>query len=305
MKESIEYFYNISIKDINEDNELYSFLLHDNIYMFVEYKRSENEINDIIEVSRELKYKNTLVFDIMYNKDNKVISKVDGNDYLLLKIPLNYNEEIDLFDMISKNFVVSSSHLKNYKNNWGDLWSKKTDYYEYQVSELGSEKYAILDSFSYYVGLSENAIAIVNKMNKLYNNGVDSTIILSHRRIFYPNIILNYYNPLSFLFDLKVRDIAEYIKSTFIAGEDSFLELSIYLKSSRLTHYEYNMFYARLLYPTYYFDLYEKIITDNYSENEIINIVKLVDEYELFLKKAYLELSKYAVIENIEWLNSL
>ena len=40
-------------------------------------------------------------------------------------------------------------------------------------------------------------------------------IVLSHRRVFYPNYKLNYLNPLSFVFDLEVRDVAEYLKAMF------------------------------------------------------------------------------------------
>ena len=66
--------------------------------------------------------------------------------------------------------------------------------------------------------------------------------------------------------------------------------------------YEYQMLFARLLYPTYYFDLYESIMNKDTDEEELVKVIKRVDEFELFLKKTYLEISKYAKIEKIDFL---
>ncbi len=301
MKESIEYYYDINIVELNENNNVYSFFLNDTKYIFVLFIRSINDIDDIINVSKELKLKNIPVMDIMYNRKKEVITKINDSNYIMLKVQNNYMEEVDFFEMIN-NKCVTSNHLKNYKNNWGELWSSKIDYYEYQVSELASDKKIILDSFSYYVGLAENAISIVNKVNASYEYGANENIVLSHRRIFFPNIQLNYYNPLSYIFDLKIRDVGEYIKSMFFSSSNALLDLSLYLKCVKLSIYEYNMLFARILYPTYYFDIYEKVMLENLSENELLKIISRVDEFEMFLKKAHIEISKYALIESVEWL---
>ena len=54
------------------------------------------------------------------------------------------------------------------------------------------------------------------------------------------------------------------------------------------------MLYARLLYPSYYFDLYEKIMNNEVEEDALIDIISLVTEYEIFLKKVYVLISKYS-----------
>ncbi len=304
MKETVEFNYNIEINELNEDNNIYSFFLCDKLYMFVLYKRSPEEIVDIINCSKELKQKNILSMDLMYNKDNDVLTKVDEELYVLIKVIDNYNENVDITDIIEINqkTILKNEHKDKYVNKWGELWSQKNDYLEYQISELGKGKNIILDSFSYYIGIAENAIAIVNKMNKDNDLGKNEKVCLSHRRIFFPNYKLNYYNPISYLFDLEIRDIAEYIKSLFFYGEDAYLEFLIFIKTVKLTNYSSNMFFARLLYPSYYFDIYENIIDGNNKEKEMINIISKADDYETFLKKVYLELSKYTNIEKIEWL---
>ena len=62
------------------------------------------------------------------------------------------------------------------------------------------------------------------------------------------------------------------------------------------------MFYARMLYPTYYFDLYEAVMNKNVSEEELVKIVKRSNEFEEFLKKTYLEISKYVKLDKIDWI---
>ena len=43
-------------------------------------------------------------------------------------------------------------------------------------------------------------------------------LTLCHKRVYYPTYKLNYYNPLSFIFDLRVRDIASYLKNKFFGA---------------------------------------------------------------------------------------
>lgn len=304
MKEFIEFNYNILFDVLEEGESSYSFKFNNEIYLFCVYKRNIKDIQDIIECSRELKIKKIESFDIIENKDKKILTKIDDIDYILLKIPNNYSEEIDIIDIINFNnkTKINDSKKKEYKNNWGHLWSEKVDYFEYQVSELGKGKNIVLDSFSYYIGLAENAISMVNKANKMYDYGKNESICLSHRRIFYPNIILNYCNPLSYLIDLEIRDVAEYIKSIFYSGEDALLELTTYLKSVKLSNYSYQMLYSRLLFPSIYFDLYEDAIENKEKEEKIINIIKQTTEFEYFLKESFNLISKYSIVEELDWL---
>lgn len=302
MKDIINYYYNFDITNIIESKNTCSFTYNGDMYFFSFYSRSLEELKDIISIINELKNKGIRVHDIIKNKDNEYITKVSQVNYVLLKINQLYNDRVSFNEVIdfTNKLKLTPKVSKLYRNNWAYLWSKKIDYFEYQIKELGKDKSIILDSFSYYIGLAENAISYVNKTNRLYTN--DGNITLSHRRIFNPNIVLNYYNPLSFIFDLEVRDIAEYIKSNYSNLEEAYLDLEEYLKIKKLSVYEYHMLYARLLYPSFYFDIYEDIMNNNTKEEIILPIIDRIDLYEEFLNKAYLEISKYAPIEQIEWL---
>ena len=200
--------------------------------------------------------------------------------------------------------VLNNNKSSLYRNNWSSLWSDKIDFFEYQVRELGVEKNVVKSSFSYYVGLSENAISYVNNAILKYGGVSSGRIVLSHRRVFYPNYKLNYMNPLSFVFDLEVRDVAEYLKSMFFKKDIEYCldELKSYLSIRKLNIYEYHMFYARLLYPSYYFDVYDSVMNKNVNEEELVKIVKRSNDYEKFLKITYLEISKYVRLDKIDWI---
>lgn len=304
MKETLEYYYGLDIESIEELDGKYHFKIENQDYFFVFYNRGIEELEDIINVSNEMVKKGINVHKILINRNNSFLTKVGEYNYILFAVS-NLNEEYDIFDMvkISEKLVLNNNKSNLYRNNWGTLWSEKIDYFEYQVRELSIEKDVVKNSFSYYVGMAENAISYVNNTNMKYGRDV-YRIVLSHRRVFYPNYKLNYLNPLSFVFDLEVRDIAEYLKAMFFKKDISFCldELSSYLKIRHLSLYEYQMLYARLLYPTYYFDVYESVMNKNGDEEELVNIIKKCDSYEEFLKNAYLEISKYAKIDKIEWI---
>lgn len=308
MKQAIKYYYNIDIENLDEWNGNYHFILNKWDYYFVFYNRSMEELTDIVSCTNEIKRKGINCHTIMVNRDNQVLTKIGDTYYILLAV-YNPNEEYDLIDIIDlqKKLILNPNHSKIYRNNWATLWSEKIDYFEYQIKELGLEKNAVLKTFSYYIGLAENAISYVNKTTESYPQTPKDRVTLSHRRIYNPNTKVNYLNPLSFIFDLEVRDIAEYLKSLFFSSSDidPIEELQVYLKTIKLSSYSYQMLYARLLYPSYYFDIYEQIMNKKADEDNLLKVVNKVNEYEQFLKKAYLELSKYANIEKIEWIINL
>lgn len=305
MKETIMYYYNIDVDVLEENDGKYHFKYQNRDYFFVFYNRNLEELDDIITCVFNMKVKGILVNDIIMNINGSFLTSINGFNYILMSV-VNPKEEFDIFDIVN---IASKLHLNNktsklYRNNWGTLWMQKIDYFEYQIRELALNKPVVKDSFSYYIGLAENAISYVNNINARFPN-VSSTVVLAHRRVFYPNYKLNFFNPLSFIFDLEVRDVAEYLKAMFFAIDteyEALEDLKSYLSIRSLSVYDASMLYARLLYPSYYFDIYEEVMNKERDEEDLVSVIKKADLYEDFLKKAYLEITKYAMIEKIDWL---
>ena len=59
---------------------------------------------------------------------------------------------------------------------------------------------------------------------------------------------------------------------------------------------------ARILFPNYYFNLYDLIIQNKTNEKEIINITKKSNEFEIYIKNIILYFSKFYKITPIEWI---
>ena len=65
------------------------------------------------------------------------------------------------------------------------------------------------------------------------------------------------------------------------------------------------MFFVRLLFPTFYFDIYEDVILDEKNEKELLKIVTHIKEYERMIALTYQYLKSIIYLPEIEWLNKL
>lgn len=304
MKESINYYYNLNIDEVENWDTIYRFKIKRDYFYFVPLKRIENELQDIVAVSNELRARGIEVHDIIFNKFGHIITNVYNTNYVLLKPIGDIYEEYLISDIIklNKRLILNDNKSKLYRNSWVKLWSDKLDYFEYQIRELGKDKPVVLNSFSYFLGIAENAVSYASSTIEKYKPTENDRICLSHRRIDYPNYKLNFLNPLSFIFDLEVRDIASFIKSAFKEGEDALSYLKEALRLKQFSIYSLQMLYARLMYPTFYFDIYEKVLNNEEDQEKLIPIIEKSSQYEKFLKDAYMEISKYAPIERLEWI---
>lgn len=304
MEEFLKYYYNIYIDKVKKENNNYYFYENNSLFLIAENNRSLKELNEIYEICNELLRTGIPVSIPILNVNGNILSKYKNISYIVLKINCNSSCDITLNEILNINsrLQLNNNKIELYRNNWGSLWEEKVDYFEYQIKELGRDKDIILNSFSYFIGLAENAISIVNVTN--LKNTENTKVCLSHKRINYPNMEIDYYNPLNFIFDLSVRDIAEYLKSMFFYTDRDLTlkEFNAFINKIKLTNYEANMFYARMLYPSYYFDIYERVIENQKDEEELLNIISKTEEYELFLKDVYLILSKYYNVEKIKWI---
>ena len=227
---------------------------------------------------------------VVYNKENTLVSTIDNKNYILFMINCMPNEILKF----NEQFFIPIS----FQMDWSKLWSNRVDYYEIQINELAQEKRLILHSVYYYIGLAENAIYIADK----YEKKVKDECAIQHYRMRVPVTKGEYFNPTNMLIDVSVRDIAEYIKSSFFLEKRDFSYYVDYIKNLNLTDITANLLLARLLYPTYYFDLFDEIILNDYEENSLIPIINNQKNYEIFLKEVYSELSLKHQIININWL---
>ena len=106
------------------------------------------------------------------------------------------------------------------------------------------------------------------------------------------------YNPFNMILDTKIIDMAEYFKDAFLLKKDILNELDIFLNNYSLTDNEKVLFIIRMLYPTFYFDMFENITDEIKKEDKIKRIIEGIPEYEKLLDTI---INKIGLI-NIEWI---
>lgn len=306
VKEIVERLYNIKIDEVVVGKDFYILYDFNNVtYIWTKYSRDEKDLEELLPILNELYNLGRGVHLIIPTKERKYLVNVDNSIYVLLEVKGLLTEKFSIYDILIDNdrYAVKDEIKAKYQNNWAELWSRKIDYYEYQIRELGNGKEEIIKSFSYFVGLAENAIAYVNMaFNDNENLKEVGNIVLAHRRVSYPNMKINYYNPLSFIIDYEVRDVGGFVKSAFWAGVDALDILENFLKYRRINSLEAKLLYARILYPSYYFDVYEDDMIDNEEIDKVVEITSNIPELENFLVDAYYLINKYVTIPPIDWL---
>lgn len=294
MNNFIEYFYNIKIDKVIYNHKYYSFIYNGYTYKLYIYD-NYNNINMLMELNNKL-IGVTLLSEIIYNRNNEIISVYNGVSYILLKLYANTNKQISLNEIA---FLSNTLYKEKLNVNWGFLWGRKIDYLEDLINENGKKYPLIVDSFNYFVGMAENAISYYNDIfiDKDYKYSV------CHKIIRVNDTIEALYNPLNITFDYRVRDVAEYIKNAFFNNNKYILnELDNYLKTNTLSLMEAKLLVARLLYPSFYFDMYEDILIDNQEEKIILDIISKLDEYEIYLSQIISYLKQSYDIDEIRWL---
>lgn len=289
MKNIINYYYNLNVKDIKQKNKETHFFVNNIRYVFFPYQNEFENVKEIYEMDKKLLSMGVMVHEIILNINGQILTFANGKYYILLKV-FNYEGKPSLKDILYLNSIPLEGNVRNYAN----MWSEKNDYMEYQMNQF-SKKYPILnESFNYYIGLSECAIALINSFN------FNEKLYLSHKRISKDVSFFELYNPLNIISDYKVRDVSEYFKSNFFDDKDIKKELIKFLSYNYLSYNEWVIFFIRMLYPSYYFDFYEDVINDRVSENE--KMIEKNKEYENILSFIYLNLRKYPSFPIIDFL---
>ena len=293
MKNIINYYYNLYPENIHQTEKGYYFIINQSRYFFTKYLDDPREIKKIYDMHLKLLNHNFYVHPIILNTQTQILTYINNQPYILM-LTIHYKNKISLTNLLMFSNIYAISQIKP---DWGAMWERKNDYLEYQMSMLGQDHKVLRESFSYYIGLGETAIQLVNSLGK-----TNDLLVYAHKRINHLDKEFEFYNPLNLTIDLKVRDIAEYFKNSFFNGKNIENELFYYLKNANLTVSEYLFFLARMLYPTYYFDLYEEIITNRQKDENIKKIISQTDNYEKLLKKIYNYYKMFLQIPQIDWL---
>jgi len=301
MIDFINYYYDLYPVSINEIDNKYMFYVNSEKYYMVPYDRNIEEIDELVNLNKEMILNGSLVHEIIINKFDKVLNNYNGIFYILFRVYINDSKLVDITDIIymlnESKFDLSNNKLIN-RSNWSSLWEEKIDYFEYQMGHM-IKKYPILyNIIDYYLGIGENAILYLKNISNYYDGIVELGIC--HKRIGVNYTLFDLYNPLNLIIDYKVRDISEYIKDAFFNNKDVNNILNTIYSNYYFDKLNLSLLVSRLLFPSYFFDMYEEIVYNNKSENEIFNIIKKSSLFEDFIDKFI----KSCNIQSISWIKN-
>jgi hypothetical protein len=294
MNNVINYFYEINIMDIYKCNDEYMFEYNGNSYKFIRYDRNIVDLKGIIEVCEELKKRNVITNELVLNRFNNYVTNFNGELYILVRQKVReYNININDIIYIQNNTLNISINKNLIRTNCIKLWENKIDFYEKKSTELSNKYELVYRSIDYYIGLGENAIAYLRNSGVIINN-----VVLSHRRL------KDFYNPLNYIVDSRARDIADYIKMQFFYNNISEELVISILKSINFNREEYILLIARMLYPTFYFDLIDKMMILDCDEEIIRKVISKNDQYIKLIKDllVFINYNLRMNIPVIEWI---
>lgn len=269
MKELLKEKYKIEIDDYYEYKGGIIFFLDGVRYYFVKHNYDDEFFNVLIEMIQELKTKQVYLHEFILDK----LGRVNADGYCLMKIII-FGDEITEKEM-QRFYAIRNFNEEFYKQYVSliELWYKKLDYLEYQVSEL-SNRLIINNSFDFYLGITEEVLQYLNNFSDV---SMKQYLSLAHRSLSSFNVI-DFYNPLNIIIDIYTRDLGLYVKNN---QDYDYL----YQFMQNASHdYAYYYLYARLILPSDYFKILEDILLDNQQEKELSNYINKYLEYEEYIK---------------------
>ncbi len=299
MKKMIEYYYNFKNIELNTIGNEHYFNYNNKKYVFFYCRRSPHELDLLNKILIKDKKYNKIIHNIF----NHPITTVGGKQYVLVQILNDYGtEKINLNDiLVSYNICNINKYMVLLRVDWYSLWTKKVDYILYQKEHIRG-KYKIIEQYlDYYLGMAENSISYFKKTMDTFKN-YNSTYTLSHRRI-KSSLRSVFYNLDDLIIDYPVRTLSEYLKHKFFSNKVTLKDLNFIFSKVKYDEFMYRLLYARMVFPSYFFDEYEKVVNDNLSEEQLINMINRINEYEIFLKNIFYTINKKTRIPQVEWLS--
>lgn len=294
MNNAILYFFGINALDLEKINNNYYFKYKGNNYVVYLYDRDPNEAVEIYYLNLEMINNGLFGYEIVLTKNSEVLFMFEDRYYSLMKIPNFKNRLITYRDIINFNYKPNIKIKYLDKSNWNSSWSNKIDFIEYQFNEIRNKYKIIDDSINYFIGIWENGISYFNDN---YNYSKEKYV--SHKRISTDMDLLSFLNPFNFVLDYKERDIGDYLKSYAYSKNYSLNNIDNFIRIFDIQSIV--LIISRLLFPSYYFDLYEDIVLGNISED---NINLILDKKDNVLKIIAYIFKRYEIynISYIEWI---
>lgn len=255
-------------------------------------------LNDFLQTLMQLFP--TMGAQIITNRKGTFISEDDYGKVILVATKKQKMRIQDIIK-IHQHYVNSPSEIPYTTTYLSSLWEEKINSIEQKilpsirVDDFAYQK--IMVAAIYALGLAENALQYLTEIAIDYGKEI-SPLTLSHRRLESLDSH-TVFDPLNLILDSPIRDIAEAWKYKVITTT----ELLQILPTYQLSIKEVSLLFARMLFPTRFFDLLEKHYGERVDvRKQILAYYREMNEDLLELKKVEQLLVKNYGIRPISWL---
>lgn len=293
------YGYNANVENNEFEYEGYKFLL-----LSVEDDEKDIiKLNDLVN-SLNIHFNSDVVFIVKNKYDKYISTSKDNNNICLLTYKIDNQININDFVKMHLSYFNSFSYKINIQQII-DLWDQRIEYIENQCLtnfNFDNDAHLTLYEYTLYsIGLAINSLQYLADMNLDFKRKYSST--LTHRRIKKMDKY-ELFNPFNLIVDHSSRDLAELYKNDIISL-DTLLNICAFYSYS-VDEYEYLL--ARLLFPTFIFDIVEDMENDkssyDYTSDIYYAIAKSNSQLDK-LKSLYNALISKMNIRPINWINTL
>ena len=294
MNNAILFYFDINISNVRKiNNNYYLKYMNDNYGIYL-YNRDIEDSMFLYYLNVELLNEGLKGYQIVLNKFGSALFNYEDKNYILMKFPNIENRPITYKDIMNFDFQIDNNRYKKLdKSNWSTSWSNKIDFTIYQFSQMEKKYKVISECMDYFIGIWENAISYFN------NNISNHKKVVCHKRVDINMNLFDFLNPLNFVIDYKERDIGEYLKS-YVINKNFSLNSFDKLFSS-FSREGVIILIDRILFPSYFFDIYERVVVDKENESEIISVINRSKNVLKLLKYMFNKFSVYN-IPYIEWI---
>ncbi|MFC4023715.1 hypothetical protein ACFOUV_07915 [Oceanobacillus longus] len=301
LKEMLNIHYRIQTDDKLFLGEKEGYRQDDNIYVTISGKNRETILMEQAALSYYLRENEVEMLAIpIPNMNGEWYTSYAEDSYMVLHVKnanQQYSKPIGIklaeFHQVGSKFSYEPKSISSY-GKWKDLWIEKLTAFEKgieaQAQETPNEYYRILmDYLPYLIGVSENAIQYLQESEReqrILSTDQGTTTFIRFDSFMEQSII--WADQLAY--DHPSRDIAEYIRSTFLKNDRSekiINFLNDYQTISPLSIFGWRLVYARLLFPIHLFDFIEKGFVTTPNANELRRIMKVQIDYEKRLSNFY------------------
>lgn len=292
MKNFIDYYYNINVFEIKHIHDKYFIYTNNERYMLKVF--GDTDFFMVYEYLANQLDKYLYFFRIVKNRQNDYLTYIDDKPYILLKLSDINSNTISIYDIkINQFFEYSNKISRLIRFPWVKLWENKIDYFE-EWCYLKQNQYKNMYSlFHYFIGVAENAVLYLKITEAEEKVEEIDRLVISHNRLSMDSSLYDYYDPTNIVLDHPSRDVSEYIKSTYVHGNFDIKLLEEYLNEHHFSKYGLRLLYARILFPSFFFDYIDEMILNSYDtdllylEARIIEFKKFISQISVFFKEKY------------------